>query len=69
MSCHAVVRARFSTEGEWFFAYAFVDDAVGKHGLGSNAKDEGAEVGVLMRFAFGPHDFSVKLVRELHKHD
>lgn len=52
---HRVICSRFATEGKGFFGNALVDDAVGEHGLGCYAHDEGAEGGVFVGLGFCPH--------------
>lgn len=43
---HAIICPRLATEGEWSLRNAFIDDAIGKHGLRGDSEDE-PEVSVL----------------------
>lgn len=52
---HAIVGTGLAAEGERCGGDAFVEDAVGEHGLGVDAEDEGAELGVAPWRGFGPH--------------
>jgi hypothetical protein len=54
-SCHAVICSRFTSKGHRFFANAFVDYAVGEHGLRCDAEDKGPEASVALRFTAVPH--------------
>lgn len=37
---HAIIGSRLAAKGEWGLRNAFIDDAVGKHGLGGDSEDE-----------------------------
>lgn len=52
---HAVVGTAFASKGHGLCAYTLVDDAVRKHGLRCDAKDEGSETVVVARVGFLPH--------------
>ena len=52
---HAVVGSGLSSERHGLVTDTFVDDAIGEHGLGCDAEDEGAEVCVALWFAAIPH--------------
>jgi hypothetical protein len=57
---HAVVCTALAAEEHWLFADAFVDHAVGEHGLARYPENEGSETGVITRLRFIPH-FYVRL--------
>lgn len=44
---HAIICPRLAAEGEWSLRNAFIDDAIGKHGLRGDSEDE-PEVFVLL---------------------
>ncbi|CAK5264784.1 unnamed protein product [Mycena citricolor] len=52
---HAVVGAGLAAEREGLARDAFIDDAVGEHGLRGDAENECAEGGVLGRLGLAPH--------------